>query len=160
LSQTGGPIYYSADAQDINDKDGTTVLFGNVDIVQDDTRLQANTVTLFASKTPSGSAPGGGEDFDVEDLQRIVAEGDVFLVRGEQVTRGDRAVYDSATNTVTFTGNVIAATADAVTRGNLLVYEIDTGIARMNPDRRPGQRVQGRVNASKASESRSERPNN
>lgn len=146
LSSQGGPIYYSADSQDLNDKDGTTVLFGNVDIVQDDTRLQANVVTLFARKAP-GDRPNGS-DFDVEDLERIIAEGDVFLVRADQVTRGDRAVYDDTSRTVTFTGNVIAATADAVTRGSTLIYEIDTGVARMNPDRRPGQRVQGRVNTS------------
>ena len=140
---------------------GTTVLFGNVDIVQDDTRLQANTVTLYINRSGTSAAPaGGGDDFNVDDLKKIVAEGDVFLVRGDQITRGDRAVYDGLTRSVTFTGNVIAATADAVTRGNVLVYEIDTSIARMNPDRRPGQRVQGRVNANTAAGSRPAQPKN
>lgn len=140
LSNSGGPFTYSADLLNYLEKENQLVLIGNVDVVQDDTRLQADRLTLFLRDADGAAQATVGAD----DIERILAEGDVHLVRGEQITRGDQAIYDAATDTVTFTGNVVAANKDLVTRGQTLVFEVSTGIARFNPNRQPGQRVQGR----------------
>lgn len=145
LSAQGGPIDYSAEAQDWRAEERTLVLSGNVDVIQDDTRLQADTVSLILR--PEQAARPAGEGPSSDDVQRIIAEGGVHLTRQDQRIRGDMAVYDDDADTVTFTGNVIVATKDLVSRGELLVYEVTTGIARMNPNRRPGERVKGRFNA-------------
>ncbi|MBY0448757.1 MAG: hypothetical protein K2P95_08705 [Hyphomonadaceae bacterium] len=145
LSAQGGPIDYSAEAQDWRAEERTLVLSGNVDVIQDDTRLQADTVSLILHPEQAAGQRGQGPTSD--DVQRIIAEGDVHLTRVDQRIRGDVAVYDDEADTVTFTGNVIVATKDLVSRGELLVYEVSTGVARMNPNRRPGERVKGRFNS-------------
>lgn len=149
LSAQGGPIDYSAEAQDWRAEERTLVLSGNVDVIQDDTRLQADTVSLILRPEQAAGQSGQGQPSS-DDVQRIIAEGDVHLTRVDQRIRGDMAVYDDDADTVTFTGNVIVATRDLVSRGELLVYEVSTGIARMNPNRRPGERVKGRFNSAPA----------
>jgi lipopolysaccharide export system protein LptA len=146
LSAKRGPIDYSAEGQEWRAEERTLVLTGNVDIVQDDTRLRADTVSLILRPEQSTPRPAG-EGPGADDVQKIIAQGDVHLTRVDQHIRGDEAVYDDDADTVTFTNNVIIATKDLVSRGELLVYEVASGVARMNPNRRPGERVKGRFNA-------------
>ncbi|MET0183429.1 MAG: LptA/OstA family protein [Caulobacterales bacterium] len=136
LSDTGGPISYSADNLEYTDGNRTLVLTGDVDIVQRDARLRATRVTLYFA------AGGGGQSgLSSGDIQRMVAEGDVYYVRPTQQARGDRAVYETAADTVTFTGNVVVAGEDNVIRGETLVLNIKGGTTQIRPG--GGQRVQG-----------------
>lgn len=123
LSAGGGPISYSADNLEYMDGNRQLVLTGNVDVVQDDSRLQADKLTLFFA---AGSGGGGGA-LGTGDIQRIVAEGQVYYVRPDQKARGDRAVYETASDSVTFTGNVVVASNENVLRGDTLVLEISAG---------------------------------
>ena len=49
LSQSGGPVSYSADNLEYFDTEHRLVLTGDVDVVQNDSRLRANQITLFFS---------------------------------------------------------------------------------------------------------------
>lgn len=146
ISPNGGPISYSADFLDYSDRDRQLTLTGNVDVIQGDARLQADTLILFMRP----KAPEGAQELGVADIQKIEARGDVHLVRPDQKVRGDEAIYDAVSDTVTFTGNVVVANRDIVTRAEILVLEIGTGLARLNPNPKPGQRVQGQISASAA----------
>lgn len=136
LSARGGPISYSADNLEYMDGNQQLVLTGNVDVVQDDSRLQSDKLTLFFK---SGSS--GGNTLGTGDIDRIVAEGQVYYVRPEQKARGDRAVYETASDSVTFTGNVVVASDENVIRGETLVLEIGGGRTTIRPG--AGTRVQG-----------------
>ncbi len=136
LSESGGPVNYSADKLEYLDGERRMVLTGDVDIVQNEARLRAGQVTLYfagASSPDAGLASG--------DIERMEAVGDVYFVRPTQQARGDRAVYVTASDTVTFTGNVVVAGADSVIRGETLVLAIKGGTANVRPAE--GQRVQG-----------------
>ena len=136
LSGGGGPISYSADNLEYTDGQRQLVLTGNVDVVQSDSRLQSDKLTLFfKSATPGANALGTG------DIERMIAEGQVYYVRPEQKARGDRAVYEVATDSVTFTGNVVVASDENVIRGETLVLEITGGRTTLRPS--GGGRVQG-----------------
>ena len=117
------------------------VLTGNVDVVQDDARLQADKLTLYFQGNSGGGAPGA---LGSGDIDKLIAEGRVFYVRPEQKARGDRAVYETATDSVTFTGNVVVASQQNVIRGNILVLQINSGRTTIRPSK-PGERVQGVV---------------
>jgi lipopolysaccharide export system protein LptA len=122
LSARGGPISYSADNLEYMDGNRQLVLTGNVDVVQDDSRLQSDKLTLyFAAGSTGGNTLGTG------DIERIVAEGQVYYVRPDQKARGDRAVYETASDSVTFSGNVVVASDENVIRGDTLVLEISAG---------------------------------
>ena len=136
LSARGGPISYSADNFEYMDGNRQLVLTGNVDVVQDDSRLQSDKLTLFFK---GGAA--GGNALGTGDIDKIIAEGQVFYVRPDQKARGDRAVYETASDSVTFTGNVVVATDENVIRGETLVLEISGGRTTIRPG--SGNRVQG-----------------
>ena len=71
----------------------------------------------------------------------MIAEGEVYYIRPSQDARGDRAEYNVAQDSVTFTGNVIIMSEDNVIRGNTLVLNIGNRRTVIRPE--PGQRVRG-----------------
>ena len=144
ISENGGPVSYSADNLQYFDGDRRLVLTGNVDIVQNDARLRANQITLYFSRSTApasgnGQAANGG--LGSGDIQRMLAEGDVYYVRPQQSARGDRAVYETSTDSVTFSGNVVVASEENVIRGETLVLQIGTRQTTIRPQN--GQRVRG-----------------
>ncbi|MGH6951448.1 MAG: LptA/OstA family protein [Vitreimonas sp.] len=139
LSESGGPVSYSADNLEYFDSERRLVLQGDVDIVQNDARLRADRVTLYFSQ--STGAGQGQQGLGSGDIQRMIAEGEVFYVRPSQSARGNRAVYDVASDTVTFTGNVVIASDENVMRGETLSTEIRSRRTTIRPQ--PGQRVRG-----------------
>lgn len=141
LAAGGGPISYSADNLEYQNDNRVMILSGNVDLVQRCARMQSNKLTLFFGGQAQGAAPSAG--FAAGDIERIIAEGDVHFVRADQKARGDRAVYETTTDAVTFTGNVVLSSAENVTRGEVMVLQVGTGRTTLAPDAKTGQRVQG-----------------
>jgi len=142
LSENGGPVSYSANNLEYYDGDRRLVLTGDVDIVQNDARLRADKITLYfsqATATQQAHAPIQG--LDAGNIQRMLAEGDVYYVRPTQSARGDHADYEVAQDAVTFTGNVVVASEQNVIRGETLVLHIGSHQTTIAPQ--PGQRVRG-----------------
>lgn len=140
LSENGGPVSYSADNLEYFDEQRRLVLTGDVDIVQDDARLRGDRVTLYFSPTSSAGGQGSA-GLGSGDIERMIAEGDVYYVRPAQSARGNRAVYETAADNVTFTGNVVVASDDNVVRGETLVLSISSRRTVIRPN--AGQRVRG-----------------
>ena len=143
LSESGGPVSYSADNLEYFDSERRLVLTGDVDIVQADARLRADRLTLIFSQS-SGAAPaaeGAAPGLGSGDIERMIAEGEVFFVRPQQSARGNRAIYDIASDNVTFTGNVVVASADNIIRGETLVLAIGSRRTIIRPQ--SGGRVRG-----------------
>ena len=155
LSEGGGPVSYSADNLEYFDAERRLVLTGDVDIVQNDARLRADRLTLFFSGSggaPAAAATPGAENQPAAasnapaglgsgDIERMIAEGEVYYVRPQQSARGNRAVYDVHNDSVTFTGNVVVASTDNVIRGETMVLQVGTRRTTIRPT--GGGRVRG-----------------
>ena len=143
LSEHGGPVSYSANNLEYFDSERRLVLVGDVDIVQNDARLRADRITLYFTQSTGGGAPGQGgqQGLGAGDIQRMIAEGEVYYVRPSQSARGNRAVYEIADDSVTFSGNVVVASDENVIRGEELVLHIGTRRTTIRPQ--AGQRVRG-----------------
>lgn len=141
LSEGGGPVSYSADNLEYFDGERRLVLVGDVDIVQNDARLRADRITLFFSGSSGGGGQGGQGGLGSGDIERMIAEGEVYYVRPAQSARGNRAVYEIAQDSVTFSGNVVVASEENVIRGETLVLQIGTRRTTIRPQ--AGQRVRG-----------------
>lgn len=139
LSEGGGPVSYSADNLEYADGDRRLILSGDVDIVQNDARLRADRVTLYFSRSTSSAEDNQG--LGSGDIQRMVAEGDVYYVRPAQSARGNQAVYEVAQDAVTFSGNVVVASDDNIIRGETLVLQIGSRRTTIRPNN--GERVRG-----------------
>lgn len=138
LSENGGPVSYSANNLEYVDGERRLVLTGDVDVVQNDARLRADRITMYFSNSSGGQ---GGQGLGSGDIERMVAEGEVYYVRPQQSARGDRAVYEVAQDSVTFSGNVVVASDENVIRGQTLVLEIGSRRTTIRPE--TGQRVRG-----------------
>jgi lipopolysaccharide export system protein LptA len=152
LSENGGPVSYSADNLEYFDAERRLVLTGDVDVIQDDARLRADRLTLYFAPSaetapathdaPGGATqPAGGGGFGSGDIQRMVAEGEVYFVRPDQSARGDRADYNTAEDTVVFRGNVVAASGENVIRGETMTMAIGSRRTVVRPA--AGERVRG-----------------
>lgn len=138
LSEGGGPVSYEANNLEYFDTERRLVLAGDVDIVQNDARLRADRITLFFSSSSGGPNAGG---LGSGDIERMIAEGEVYYVRPSQSARGNRAVYEIAQDSVTFSGNVVVASDENVIRGETLVLNIGNRRTVIRPQ--GGGRVRG-----------------
>lgn len=112
------PVNYAADRIELQDKAKRVVLSGNVDITQGDLQMTAARTTV--AYTDAGSLK----------IQRIDATGGVVVKRGNEVARGDVAVYDFNARVITMAGNVklLRGSSDTLNGGRLTI-NLGSGVA-------------------------------
>ncbi|MBO9710753.1 MAG: organic solvent tolerance protein OstA [Caulobacter sp.] len=130
-SSSSAPVDISADEQEVITSQCKTIFRGAVEVLQDKARMRAAMMTVYnRRKTPGKtSAPGGNNDCG--DVDRVEAEGNVFYVTPEQTVRGDRAVYDYASDTIVVTGDVVAVKGQDVARGDRMTIKTKTNDVKM-----------------------------
>jgi lipopolysaccharide export system protein LptA len=142
ISPSGGPVDITADNVEIIQPEQVTIWRGRVEVLQDQNRLRANVLRIYyTNQTAQQRAQASGDAWG--DIDRMEAEGDVYFVTPTQVARGDRALYQVASDTITMTGNVVVTQGENVVRGSTLVVEVKTGRTRM--DAAAGGATSGRV---------------
>lgn len=93
-------------------------------------------------KTSTAGAKGAKSSDATTRLTRIVARNDVLITSREgDRARGEHAVFEAASNTVTLTGNVVLEQGNQVVRGPKLVIDLTTGVSRMETSVRLGPAV-------------------
>jgi lipopolysaccharide export system protein LptA len=142
LSTNGGPVAYSADGLEYFDDQRKLILTGKVEVAQNDSTLRADRLTLFFTPT-GGAAAAPGQGFASNDIQRMLAEGNVYYIRPEQTAHGNQAVYEAGADTITFTGNVVVASDENVIRGETMVLQVGAKRTTVKPGAAPGERVRG-----------------
>ncbi|MDC7676481.1 LptA/OstA family protein [Asticcacaulis machinosus] len=132
LSQKGGPVAIGGDDLELLEGERVQLWTGRVEVLQDDTRLRADQVRMIHAPKPGGGA-GFGE------VDRIEATGNLYFVQGNQVIRGDKAVYTRADDTMIVTGDVIVKQGENVMTGNRLVYNVSAGRTTMDAAQSKGR---------------------
>ncbi len=138
ISSEGGPIYIDSERTESFETERKVVLIGNVEIQQGTARLRSNTVTINFAPRRAGAGSGIASGFG--EVESMTAEGEVFYITPELKAKGDRAIYDRVSDTITMTGNVALMRDRDVAEGQTLKMEITnrrttldggTGRARM-----------------------------
>lgn len=123
ISSEGGPIYINSARTESLERERRVLLTGNVDIRQGDARLRADRVTImFAQRQGAAGSEGIAGGFGA--IEQIVAEGSVYYVTPELKAKGDRGVYELASDTIVMTGNVALMRDRDVAEGERLRMEI------------------------------------
>ncbi|NQY95808.1 MAG: OstA family protein [Henriciella sp.] len=125
VSGEGGPIRVNADRSEVLDKERKVILIDNVDITQGTARLRADVVTLEYGGGGNTSTTGLGSNFG--DIRTMTARGNVFYVTPDLKANGDLGIYVAATDTITLTGNVVMIRGEDVAKGERLVMELEAG---------------------------------
>lgn len=125
VSGEGGPIRVKADRSEVLDKERKVILIDNVDITQGTARLRADIVTLEYGGGGETETTGLGSNFG--DIRTMTARGNVFYVTPDLKANGDLGVYIAETDTITLTGNVVLLRGEDVAKGEKLVMELAEG---------------------------------
>ena len=128
------PIDIASDAQDVINSQCLSTWTGAVEALQGRTRLRAERISVYSVK--KGDTCGGSE--------RMEAQGQVYFVTPERTVRADSALYAFSAETITLSGNVIVVQGKSVVRGDRLVINTRTGQAQMTSNT-TGRNRSGRV---------------
>ena len=115
-----GPVDFSADRIELQDRQDRVVLAGSVVINQGGLRLQAARVTL--AFTDAGRL----------QLNRLDATGGVVVTRGNETARGAVAVYDFNRRLITMSGGVALRRGGDNLNGGRLVIDLRTGLSSVD----------------------------
>ena len=124
------PIKIDADRLDVFDRESRAVFAGNVVAVQGETTMRCTTLTVLYENRQPGSprtaaAPGDNA------IRQIDCKGPVTVASKEQTVTGDHATFDRVANKVLITGNVALSQCQNVTRGERVVYDLGSGVANV-----------------------------
>lgn len=139
-TRSGAPIDITANEAEVINSKCLAVWRGAAEALQGQTRLRADTISVYA--TPKGVGPGGQPACGGTD--RIVADGRVYYVNPQQNARGDHAVYSASADQIVITGDVVVVQGRDVARGDTLTIKISTREAKME-SRATGAGKPGRV---------------
>ena len=137
------PVDITADELEVINAQCLATYSGGAEALQDTVRLRADVLKIYYKPKPSAK-PGGTGQACGNQLDRMEANGSVYYVTPQQRVRGDAAVYDAGADTITITGDVVAAQARNVLRGSKLVIKVATGDTHMQSSVK-GRNKPGRV---------------
>jgi lipopolysaccharide export system protein LptA len=141
----GGPITIDADRLEVRDREKRAIFSGNVVAKRGDMIMRSTTmVVLYDGEQPAGAVQARGSTPGAQDQQirRIELTGPVFFCHRDQAARGDRAVYERASETLVMTGNVVLTQGQNVVTGPRLVVNMRTNQAHVERDpANPNERV-------------------
>lgn len=123
---SSAPIDITADEAEVVNSQCLAIWRGAAEALQARTRLRANLIRVYSEKS--------GSDCGATD--RLEAEGNVYYVTVDRAVRANNAVYSSASDTITLTGDVIIVEGKNVARGDRLVVNVETGAAEMSASAR------------------------
>ena len=116
------PIDITADSSEVIQSQCQSTWSGAVEALQGRTRLRADSVRMYSLK--KGDTCGASD--------RMEATGQVYFVTPERTVRADAAVYSFGGESITLSGNVIVVQGKSVVRGDRLVINTRTGQAQMS----------------------------
>jgi lipopolysaccharide export system protein LptA len=81
--------------------------------------------------TPAPAAAPGGDSA----VRKVDCAGPVTVMQRDQVATGNNATFDRVANIVTITGNAALSQGQNVTRGERVLYNLNTGVANVEGGR-------------------------
>lgn len=93
-----------------------------------------------AAATPANAE---GEQEGGTSLKRVEAKGGVTVISKDQIATGNEGVFDRGSNRIILTGNVALSQGENVTKGDKLVYNTESGVAVVEGGRVKGFFVPG-----------------
>jgi len=137
---SNGPIDITADEAQVESAKCVSTWKGSAEALQGQSRLRADVIRATAK--PKGVDANGQARCGPTD--KIEAEGNVYYWTPTQIAHGQRAVYTADSDEIVFTGDVIVVQGKDVARGDRLVIHVSTHQAEMQSAAK-GRGASGRV---------------
>ncbi len=134
------PIHIEADRMESNSSKNVVVFTGNVETKQGDLVINADRMTVYYRKSTGKNKFSSGNS---QKIEKIVADGNVRIARGEMSAAGDRAEFRASDNKVKLIGNTRVWQGNNLVTGNMIEIDLDTGTSIVERSREKGERVKG-----------------
>jgi lipopolysaccharide export system protein LptA len=121
-TKSNAPIDITANQAEVINSKCLAIWRGAAEALQGDSRLRADTISVYAA--PKGVGADGQQSCG--GTQRVVADGHVYYVTPTQNARGDHAVYLANADEIVLTGDVIVVQGKDVARGDKLIIKTKT----------------------------------
>lgn len=131
---SSAPIDITADEAEVVNRECLAIWRGGAEALQARTRLRADVIRVYSAKEGEGCGA----------TQALEAEGGVYYVTPERAVRARKASYSAAAETITLTGDVVVVQGKNVARGDRLTVNVETGHAEMSSNAK-GRGAEGRV---------------
>jgi lipopolysaccharide export system protein LptA len=133
LGNSKSPMDITAEGVEVIQPQHLTIFRGNVEVINDTTRLRAPELRVYNKAKPAG-APGqapaasaGPIGADSGGIDHIEASGPVYYITPTQNARGDSMLYEADPNIITLTGHVVLVQGKSVAKGDKLIMYRKTG---------------------------------
>lgn len=117
---TRAPVSFDAGSIDFDDRANRVVLTGGVRVEQ--AGLTVRSSRMLANYSDDGSL----------NVDRITANGNVVVTRGNERASGDVAIYDFNRRVITMSGNVELKRGTDTLRGGRLVIDLASGLSTVD----------------------------
>lgn len=117
------PLNVDAKSIDVLDANSKAIFSGDVRITQGDMKLNADTVTVFYSRSKKGGDP---------TIERLDAQNNVKLVTPTESASGRYGIYDVTQKTITLVGAVTLTRGESVLHGARLAIDLETGRSKLD----------------------------
>ena len=117
------PLNVDAKSIDVLDANGKAIFSGDVRITQGDMKLNADTVTVFYSRSKKGGSP---------TIERLDAQNNVKLITPSETATGRYGIYDVGQKTITLVGGVTLTHGESVLRGQRLAIDLESGRSKLD----------------------------
>ena len=131
------PVDVTADNLEVIQPQHVYIYTGNVEAIQDDSRLRSPKIFIYTKEKATNGAPKQASSMggpDMGSVDHMDAEGPVYYVTPTQNARGDHGHYDANTNIITLDGNVVLAQGKSVGKGDHLTINRATNVSHLTSD--------------------------
>lgn len=125
---SNAPVDITADELEVIQNQCQAIWRGSAEALQETSRLRADVLRIF---TKSGAAKAGSTNASCGEVERMEAQGSVYYVTPQQRVRSNAATYLASSETITMTGDVVAAQGQNVIRGERMIINTKTGEGQM-----------------------------
>ena len=112
------PISFSSNSLSFNQETGTSEMKGSVSIIQGNTVLSSDYAEVSFN-------------VDTNELERFYASGNVVLKSGNDIARGNEAIYNFIEGQLTFLGEVHFSQSGSTVEADKAVVNTETGSVSM-----------------------------
>lgn len=120
------PIQIESDRFEVDEKQSLGVFIGNVSVKQGATTLKAAQMKVYYRRDGGSAATGSAQ------IQRLEADGGVYVKSENQVATGDRGTFDMDSEVLVLSGDkVVLSEGENVIVGCKLTVQMRTGQAKL-----------------------------
>lgn len=123
------PIDITSDRMEIFQDLQKTIFTGHVKVMRGTAVLGANKLDVFY----------GGQQNLGGDIEKVVAHDNVMIIHGENIAKGQKAIYMPNTEEVLLSGDVTLTRGENILQGESLTYDLKTGNMKLNDEKGDGR---------------------